>query len=572
MGLVALVIAIATVIPDSQVIYGSLWFKLLWGVLVFCGCMVMYRRKLWRRPAVFMLHISFIVILLGALVTSLTSRRGMLHLRQGIPTDKYFNGETQSMESLPCLIRLDTFQIKCYPGTEAPQDFISKITAEGKQQTISMNHIGRLKGYRLYQTSFDEDKLGTVLSVNYDPWGTGITYAGYLLFLLSFLGILWTPVFKQKRALGVLFLVFTSLPLKASSIPAISREKADSIERMQVMWNDRPCPIGTMAQDFLQKVYGKSSYHGLTATQVIASWTLAPKEWNQQPIIKQKGKGYRKMDDFIDYSTTPPTLKGMGQDPAVDEKVALIMMLQQGSLAREIPSDVKPLSDTRITAELLYNRIPWTVAAIIACVAAVFVGLLKRKHANYLVRGLILLFLIVHFLMRWYLGGHIPLANTYDTLHFIALCLVLIMPLGSAATLMVAWLLERNPQITPLMPVLHSPWLSAHVTVVMLSYALLLASFFRRHLLRFAVSLLAIGIFLGAVWANVSWGAYWSWDPKESWALITLIVYSIPLHTQTLPWFQSDKNYRIYSLLALASLLMTYFGVNYLLGGLHSYG
>ena len=69
----------------------------------------------------------------------------------------------------------------------------------------------------------------------------------------------------------------------------------------------------------------------------------------------------------------------------------------------------------------------------------------------------------------------------------------------------------------------------------------------------------------------MSWGTYWSWDPKESWALVTLIIYSIPLHTQSMPWFRSDRNYRIYSLLALASLLMTYFGVNSLLGGMHSY-
>ena len=84
--------------------------------------------------------------------------------------------------------------------------------------------------------------------------------------------------------------------------------------------------------------------------------------------------------------------------------------------------------------------------------------------------------------------------------------------------LLVAHLGEINPQITSLMPVLHSPWLSAHVSVIMVSYALLLLSMVERSLLRPAVLCLATGIFLGAVWANVSWGTYWSWDPKESWA------------------------------------------------------
>lgn len=571
MGMVAVVIAIATVIPDSQIIYGSLWFKLLWGAIVVSGCIVMYRRKMWRRPSVFTLHLALILILLGALTTSLTSRRGILHLRKGIPTDYFLNQEEEEMDRLPCMVRLDTFEIIYYPGTQAPQNYVSHLSAKGQTFTISMNKIGRLNGYRLYQTSFDEDLQGTLLTVNYDPWGTGITYAGYLLFLLSFLASLWVPVLKRTRLLPVLLLLVCGTG-KASNLPTISREKADSIERLQVMWNDRPCPVGTMAQDFLQKVYGRKTYHGLTATQVVASWTLAPKQWNQAPIIKQKGRGYRKMDEFIDYSTPTPKLKGMGKDAVTDEKVALILMLQQGTLTRTLPPEVEPLSETRVNAELLYNRIPWTLVGIIGCVLAVAVGLLKHRKLNIALRTLLLLFLLTHFALRWYLGEHIPLANTFETLHFTAICLLPMMPLGSAATLFVAWLVERNPQITPLMPVLHSPWLSAHVTVIMLSYALLVASFFRRHLLRYAVSLLAIGIFLGSVWANVSWGAYWTWDPKESWALITLLVYSIPLHSQSLPWFKSERNYRIYSLLALASLLMTYFGVNYLLGGMHAYG
>lgn len=124
---------------------------------------------------------------------------------------------------------------------------------------------------------------------------------------------------------------------------------------------------------------------------------------------------------------------------------------------------------------------------------------------------------------------------------------------------------------SPLVPILRSPFLFVHVGTIMLSYILLVVSIVRREILRPAVCLLAVGIFLGAVWANVSWGTYWSWDPKESWALITLIIYSLPLHQESLPWFRSTRNYRIYSILCMLSLLMTYFGVN-LLGGMHSYG
>ncbi len=572
-GVVALVVAVASVIPDGYVVYDSLWFKLLWGVVAVSGGVVAWRRRLWRRPIVFAIHLGLIVILAGALVTSLTGKKGVLHLRTGIPSDRYLSQKTGEVVKLPCLVRLDTFEILYYPGTDAPRDYVSRLTANGDEMVISMNQIGHLHGFRLYQTSYDEDLQGTVLSVNYDPWGTVVTYSGYLLFLLSFLASLWKPVLRRKRGVAVaLALLAVILPARGQDLPTITRKKADSLERVQVMWNNRPCPIGTMSRDFLQKVYGRKSYHGLTATQVVVSWTLAPREWNGVPIIKRKGRTYSKMDDFIDYSTPTPRLKGVGQDAATDEKVALVLMLQQGTLVRSLPPEVKPLSETHVATELLYDRIPWMLVGIVLSVLTVVAALFGRRRLGLALKALLATLLLMHFVVLWYLCGYVPLSNTYETLLFIAFFLAFLMPLGTAVTLAVALLIERNPQLTPLVPVLNSPWLSAHVSCVMLSYALLVASFFRRALLRYAVSLLAVGIFLGSVWANVSWGAYWSWDPKESWALITLLVYSIPLHSDTLPWFRSQRNYRLYSILALATLLMTYFGVNYLLGGMHSYG
>ncbi len=568
LGAAALTIAVATLLKDSHTVYASLWFKLMWAAIALSGVPLICKRRMWRRPAVFLLHVSLLVILAGALVTSLTAKRGLLHLRTGIPTDTYYIEGTGEMAKLPCLVRLDSFEIACYPGTEAPRDYLSNITAEGSGMTISMNKIGRLHGFRLYQTSYDPDLQGTLLTVNHDPWGTGITYSGYLLFLMAFLFSLWRPAFK--RATPLLLLLF-SMHGNAQSLPAIPREKADSIERLQVIWHDRPCPIGTMARDFLQKVYGKPTYHGLSATQVVASWTIDPAAWNELPIIKQKGKGYLKMNDFVDYSAPTPCLKGMGQDPKTDEKVALILMLQQGTLVKPLPEDVKPLSQHHVSIELMYGKIPWCVVGLALSLLAALASLFKKRRLSLCAKAFLAALLSAHFLTLWYLCDYFPLSNTYETLLFIALCLSPFLPLGTMATLMVAMLIERNPQITPLMPVLNSPWLSAHVTCVTLSYTLLIISLFRRSMLRIAVSLLAVGIFLGAVWANVSWGSYWSWDPKEAWALVTLLIYSIPLHSESLPWFRSERNYRLYSVVALATLLMTYFGVNYLLGGMHSY-
>ena len=156
--------------------------------------------------------------------------------------------------------------------------------------------------------------------------------------------------------------------------------------------------------------------------------------------------------------------------------------------------------------------------------------------------------------------------------------------------LLVSHIGEMDPNITPTMPVLRSPLLSLHVSVIMLAYALLSISFLcsvtalivRRQALQSlmllsqlmlypAIATLAIGIFIGAVWANVSWGSYWSWDPKEVWALITLMVYAVPMHRGTVKAMARPTVYHIYMVGAFGVLLMTYFGVNYLMTGMHSY-
>ena len=167
-------------------------------------------------------------------------------------------------------------------------------------------------------------------------------------------------------------------------------------------------------------------------------------------------------------------------------------------------------------------------------------------------------------------------------------------PVVASFCMLVAMMAGGTPQVTPLMPVLQSPLLAIHVTLVMMAYALLAfltllslccllmrrredevsrLTALSRLLLYPAVSLLAIGIFVGAVWANVSWGAYWSWDPKETWALITLLIYALPLHREVLgaSALAHPRGYNLYILAAFLAVLMTYFGVNYFLSGMHSY-
>jgi len=214
--------------------------------------------------------------------------------------------------------------------------------------------------------------------------------------------------------------------------------------------------------------------------------------------------------------------------------------------------------------------------------------------------------------LRWYVSGHAPLSDTYESIVYIAWsCLLFCMFFLRASLfalsgsvmmagifMFVAHLGHIDPEITNLVPVLKSFWLSVHVSIITASYGFLALGcalgFFTlilftckrstqtiaiiKHLtsineitLILGLSLLVIGNFLGGIWANESWGRYWGWDPKETWAYISILVYTIILHVRLIPKFYSHYLFAALSLLGFASILMTYFGVNFYLAGMHSY-
>ncbi|ENO0427046.1 cytochrome c biogenesis protein CcsA [Campylobacter jejuni] len=219
--------------------------------------------------------------------------------------------------------------------------------------------------------------------------------------------------------------------------------------------------------------------------------------------------------------------------------------------------------------------------------------------------------------LRAYLSGHAPWSNGYESMVYIAWALSLsgiffsrkspialsLTSILSGVVLMVAHLSEMNPQITNLVPVLNSYWLSIHVSVITASYGFLglcallgiftlfLMCFLKKdgkynlNILRniteatrinemamiFGLCLLTVGNFLGAIWANESWGRYWSWDSKETWALVSILVYAAILHLRMIPKCCNQFVFALWSMFAYWVIIMTYFGVNYFLTGLHSY-
>lgn len=638
----------------STHIYHSGWFIILWGLLALSTLIIFQKKQLWKRLPVFLLHASFLVILSGALVTYLFGQKGYIHLIKGEDTTCFVESDSREIKELPFSLKLDSFRIKYYPGTEAPADYISSING---YDPISMNRILQIQGYRFYQSSFDENGNGSWLSVNYDPWGITLTYIGYGLLFLSMLWLLIDKresfrkllqhnAFKQSMPfLITLFLCGCSNEIYASDrpLPALNRQQADSLSITQVIYNDRVVPFNTLARDFVLKITGDPTYKGLTPEQVVGGWLLRPEVWKEEPMIYIKNKElcqrlgiqgkYARLTDLFNegnYRLKSFYVYGdsLGQSSSrfmkslieLDEKVGLILMLQNGTLIRPLPTDgsVAPLSKSRLQAELWYNRIPFSKILFMFCLTIGFLSffytLYRSIHSSsppcrWLEKGwdfalyAALLFHLTGYGLRWYIAGRIPLSNGYETMLFMALCALSValllhkrfrfmLSFGlllAGFTLLVSYLGQKNPQITPLMPVLVSPWLSTHVSFIMLSYTLFAfmalngvvalcnpaeshrLMLFSRMMLYPAVFLLGTGIFIGAIWANVSWGRYWAWDPKEVWALITFMLYGLAFHQSSYSSFRNTKFFHTYMLVSFLAILMTYFGVNYFLGGLHSY-
>jgi len=286
-------------------------------------------------------------------------------------------------------------------------------------------------------------------------------------------------------------------------------------------------------------------------------------------------------------------------------------------------------SENRIKAEMFYNyanifeRI-YPLYLLLGFILLIFsfIKILKPKFNMSMISNISLGLLVVLFIahtfglaLRWYISGHSPWSNGYESMMYISWATVLAgfvfskrssMTMASTAILtglilFVAHLNWMDPQVTNLVPVLNSYWLSIHVAIITASYGFLglgaLLGFITillfilknkkndKHLslsikelnainemsLMIGLALLTLGNFLGGVWANESWGRYWGWDPKETWALVTILVYAVVIHLRFLKSLYSEFNFSVISLLSFTSVIMTYFGVNYYLAGMHSY-
>lgn len=724
---IILILITATIVESSkgtafvrQHIYTSAWFVVLWAALAVVAAVyiVLRKNKSNVSTSVLLVHASFLVILLGAFTSWTMAESGTIHLRQNETTSTMKDEEGKTKE-LGFEVSLKNFNVVNYPGTDAPMDYVTTLTANTQEIKVSMNNIGSFNGYRFIQSGYDSDMQGTTLGVYHDPWGIGITYTGYALLFISLIATMASKKTRMRhlyrkalslqgaKAWAVTALLAVSsfaTSANAQEMVKIDGDIADDFGKICVLYNSRITPINTVATSFVTKLCGKPIWDGLSSNQVFAGWIFDVPYWETVKMIEIKEKKAQELlgingkwasfDDFWDsynnYKLDAPLKKAYKDGDTklqkqlrdADEKFNIIRMLYGGEMLKMFPYAGKqghmqwfapgqPLGNLkldekelvfikksmdylaesiitgdkaraeeiakkiysyqhvrgkavvptkfRIYTETFYNktnaqRLPvmlyLTLSLVLAIVSTLSLNNGKQKKTR-LVSSVLTWVMLIHttllLALRWFVSGHLPMSNGYETMQFMAwatLIVTLVMqkrflpvkqfgPLLSSFALLVAMITDGNPQITQLMPVLQSPLLSVHVMVIMFSYALFgltaligLQGLIAHHrkqeekeqqlaalsqfLLYPAVALIAIGIFIGAIWANVSWGRYWSWDSKETWALITMLIYSAPLHAE-IKWLRKAQHMHIYMLLAFLSVLMTYFGVNYFLSGMHSY-
>ncbi len=327
---------------------------------------------------------------------------------------------------------------------------------------------------------------------------------------------------------------------------------------------------------------------------------------------------------FAVYLTALKKSSQSGNWSVADSSLTQLIKFQRNTMNKEL------INDSKLKAEIFYYKSAifrhlFEFYFIIGLIYLTFLFLkilfvkIQMEWFDLFIRITLYTAFIVHsfgLALRWYISNHAPWSNGYESMIYIAWATLLSgiifskkNKLALAATtvlsgiiLLVAHLSWMDPQITNLVPVLQSYWLTIHVAIITASYGFLALgailgllililmillsktnherisenirelTIINEMSLIIGLFLLTIGTFLGGIWANQSWGTYWSWDPKETWSLICILVYSLVLHTRFIPSFKGIYSFNLLSLLSISSIIMTFFGVNYFLSGLHSYG
>lgn len=738
-----------TAAAKAMIYYSPLFFLLQFLLVVnFLLIAVKYHYLKLRRWGLMVVHLSFIIILLGALTSFQFGDEGILHIREGEATDQMAvrQGDLTTFHTLPFTVELVKFTLTRYPGSASPSSYESELLVhvDGKtrHERVFMNNVLDVKGYRLFQASYDPDEQGTVLSVNRDVAGRNITYTGYLFLviglILSLLGkntrfMTLSRRLKELRSAAAILLVLLTVPvatanaqkdpssmLEAMQKYAVSPEHAAKFGALPIQSRSgRMMPVNTFSSEILRKLHKSDKIGNLNSDQFLLSLLAMPDMWmrvsfialsnpelaNYYDLTDGECAYLQVFDEKGDYKLQEKLEEAYGKMPAertrfdkdlmkLDEQINIFHQLINYQMLNLFPKEDDPnhtwyapgddlssfsgkdsmfvsrimgwylsevqealksgdwskadevvgmigtyqqaknktldISPKKIETELKYNRMDvfrWCKIGylVLGGLMLVLSFALLFKQQRWMTFGIwilgIAVLIVFHFHMmgmgmRWYIGGYAPWSNSYETMVYVAWATVFagllfvrrstvtfaLATLFGGIILFVSGLNWMDPEINPLVPVLKSPWLMFHVAVIVAAYGFFgiscligltnlvmtsLAGNKNTELLQARVreltivnemalwiglALMTTGTFLGAVWANESWGRYWGWDPKETWALITMVVYAVVLHLHLVKRWYSEWLFNLCSVVAFASVLMTFFGVNYFLSGMHSYG
>jgi cytochrome c-type biogenesis protein CcsB len=298
-----------------RLIYNATWFEVVLGFLTLniAGSMFIHKAFSWRKITVPLFHLSFVLIMLGAFFTRYTGMEGMVHIREGERSNVVMLENNGGNYRLSFDLYLDEFELLRYPGSQSPSSYSSYVTVEDHQtQTafeyhIYMNHILKYKGWRFFQTSYDQDELGTYLTASRDVIGTPLTYAGYFVTMLTLLLSLFMPgTFFRKQlvklrnttAMLVLFIALPFIGLSQSNIdPAKVVDAQQAHEFGELVVQDpqgRMKTMNTLTTQFMRKLYGDDKMNGLSGEQVVLSMITYPEYWVYVPFIKVNNKEVRR--------------------------------------------------------------------------------------------------------------------------------------------------------------------------------------------------------------------------------------------------------------------------------------
>lgn len=427
-----------------------------------------------------LIHVSLIVIAIGALTTHFFGVNGSLTLSEGeAPVSSFNVTDGPSDGHLPFGVSLKECIIDHYPGTTTPMDFRSLLTfhISGSCDTIcrvaAMNRVATFRHWRFYQSGIAPGS--STLSVAYDPWGIPMTYTGYALLTVGLVGFLFQKRSAWKtfarKALTAAVIAFATLcpatlnaspePVPPTELPTMQRPLAKNFGKIFIQWNGRVCPLQTMARDFTIKLYGKDTYRGLTAEQVTAGWLFYYDRWladlnENRPETSQEARDLAKWVGsgaafkIYPYLTANNTVEWLSLCERRPSKMELRQWIFMQTSMEEIsrllahgkniaandaitrlidgqrhyaPEGTLPSSE-RVTLERLYNNhirlVPAAIVLFLLAAAGITIAIRSphrpQSHIINAATALATIYLAAALAIRGYVGGHMPMANGHETM------------------------------------------------------------------------------------------------------------------------------------------------------------